>query len=226
MGSLFKSRIDHLSPELWTAADFYFKKFWRYLVLFVTKTKQPSCWILFSSYRCIPSVIWKTLKRTSFLANLFCSFYFLRTSAGFRALFFIHLCIELLFNFDTSSFWFFFFFDCCLFRLKCHKSSLTSRPVSTKCWMMFFSHSCALITAPIYEPAVEPNTSCGVWQLSARHSLELELLPNAPLGYHWRKSPINASPWVFCAAGRGGYVFQSNWFLLALIYFLKLFRPN
>ncbi|KAF2974339.1 hypothetical protein EK904_009899 [Melospiza melodia maxima] len=63
---------------------------------------------------------------------------------------------------------------------------------------------------PIDEPAVECSGSCGVWQLNARHSVELELLPNAPSGYHWRSSPINSSPWVFCAAGRENWLDSSK----------------
>lgn len=56
---------------------------------------------------------------------------------------------------------------------------------------------------PIYEPAVEVGASCGVWGLNARLSFEFELLPHArPLGYHWRRGPINFSLWAFCAAGR------------------------
>lgn len=135
----------------------------------------------------------------------------LGTFTGFRVFSFVHLCskFEFFFHLSTSSFWCIFFscYDCCLFRLKCHKS-LTSRPVSTKCWMSFFLILVHSSQPAIYEPAVELDSSCGVWKLNARHSFELELLPNAPSGYHWRSRPINFSIWVFYAAERD--VMSSN----------------
>lgn len=136
----------------------------------------------------------------------------LGTFTGFRVFFsFVHLCskFEFFFHLSTSSFWCIFFscYDCCLFRLECHES-LTSRPVSTKCWMSVFLILMHLSQPAIYEPAVELDSSCGVWKLNARHSFELELLPNAPSGYHWRSCPINFSIWVFYAAERD--VMSSN----------------
>lgn len=128
-----------------------FKNFCRNLVFLLWRLNHQSCCILSSSCKYIPNVIWEKLKKTSFLENLcFTPPTFSELLLGLEPSFLFTSVLSLSYFLILlpvlSDALFFSCYDCWLFRLKCHKS-LTSRPVSTKCWMMCFSHSCALITA-------------------------------------------------------------------------------